>query len=377
MRLVRDSFFVIFVFLGKFRGGAEEYLVRLFAALTPERRGSVHAFFTHRTCFEHYRQALDALSVTSEFCSEDVQTNVRRVAELLPTATNIHLNGQIDFAAPFFRLRRRFRTVKFSVTNHLTTDISLDTRPLKLLRKVNRSFRTLPLFSIADPFIFVSQNQVELMRRNRFFRPRRHLVIYNGVELPCLAGRVPAPEPLTVGLVGTNQPLKSFDFALKTADCALDSGLDFRVKHFGDFGESLSQNISAQNASRFTPEGFVCDKDAMWRSFDILFSPGFQEACPYNVIEAMSYGLPVLLPETPLYRELYTLASEAAVLFYRKNDVDDAVRKLTRLLTEPDLRDALGTAGRQLVAARYELKDSNRRTWEAILGERFSPDILC
>lgn len=74
MRLVRDSFFVIFVFLGKFRGGAEEYLVRLFAALPPERRSSVHAFFTHRLCFEHYRQALEGLSVTSEFCLPLEQT---------------------------------------------------------------------------------------------------------------------------------------------------------------------------------------------------------------------------------------------------------------------------------------------------------------
>lgn len=365
---------IVFLCLGKGRSGGEEYLVRLLAGASATLRSRCVVVFVFDLCFQHYQPRLHAMGLECELVRGGPWAQVWKVAGIIRRSHPcvVHVNGVCDRAAKFFWLKALFPAVRFCMTNHYTPDPDSDGKRLRALRKISRSLRTAPLFGFADPLIFVSQHQVGLMARNRYFRAARPLVITNGVELPDVRVQfIPV-----VGLVCGNYPVKNFPFAMRVMDRVLQSGFDFRIKHYGDNGEPLARDLSPENVSRFSAMGYVNDKVAIYGSMGLLFSPGHQEACPYNVIEAMSYGLPVLLPDVALYHELVGKDGGQAALYFEKDNLDDAARQLTRLLTDSELRARLGEAARELVEERYAITTTNRRTWEAILGEHFSAGLL-
>ena len=298
---------VVIATLFRGRGGGEEYLLRLIrSAAEPLRRKLVCLFF-YETCYAHYGPVLAALGVHCEVARGGQWSKLWRLAELIRRGRPavVHLNGHCDHAARLAWLKLLFPSVRFCITNHATPDPSHDSKGCAALRKINRSFRTLPLFRVADPLIFVSRQQVGLMARNRFFRPRKPLVIHNGVELP---GRCKAPHssgPLVVGLVGNNGIVKKYAFALSVSDVLLSGGLDFRVHPYGAAGDELAQTLSPANRSRFGTHGCVADRDCLYQATDCLVAPGQSQSFCYVAADARSYGISVLLPEIELYRELY------------------------------------------------------------------------
>lgn len=81
------------------------------------------------------------------------------------------------------------------------------------------------------------------------------------------------------------------------------------------------------------------------------------------LVEAMGYGRPVLVHDTPENREV---AGDAA-LFWDAREPATLARPLTGLLPDPALREALGAAARQRAAARYRWDDV-AAAYEALLG---------
>ncbi len=369
---------VIIVVLGKHRGGGEEYLLRLFRSASPALRSQITALFVYALCYQHYRPVFEKMGIRCLFAEGGRWAQLQRLAGLIRGVRPrvVHFNGGCDRAAPFFLLKPFFPRVRFCMTNHLTPDPDLDQKRYRLLRKVNRSFRTLPLFLWADPLIFVSQHQVGLMARNRYFRPRRPQVVYNGVSLRERGSEGSDSGGLVVGLVGNAEPRKKLGFALECLALVSPDVPDFKVSHFGAGGDVLERDLPQPLIGRFAAHGFVADKDSVYGSLSLLFSPGYHEACPYNVIEAMSYGVPVLVPDTALYRELYGIDGGSAALLFRKDDAAGASARLRQLLTDGELRARLGVLGRDLVERRFEVNRTNSQTWQAVLGPHFAPELL-
>ncbi len=361
------------------RGGAEDYLVRLIRSAAGPLRRELACLFFHETCYAHYGSTLQELGVHCEVARGGPLRKLWHLAGLIRRRRPavVYMNGMCDPAAKVAWLKLLFPSARFCMTNHVTPDPSLDSKKWAALRKINRSFRTLPLFMVADPLIFVSRQQVGLMARNRFFRPRKPLVIHNGVQLPGRSKASHGSGPLVVGLVGNYVFYKKYEFALAACDILLTSGLDFAIHHYGSPGADLAQTLSPANRGRFVTGGYVHDIDSIYQAIDVLFAPGTYESFCYVAAEAMAYGIPVLLPDTELYRELYGEGDDAACLFFRKDDVDDAASKLQLLLTDAGLRERLALAGRKVVEERYDLAESNRRAWQAILGPAFGPELLC
>ncbi|MFN5220469.1 MAG: glycosyltransferase family 4 protein [Cyanobacteriota bacterium] len=83
-----------------------------------------------------------------------------------------------------------------------------------------------------------------------------------------------------------------------------------------------------------------------------LVSGSLMEGCDYPVLEAMAAGIPALVSDIPVHRELY---GEAASLFSVEDAGEDLARKLADLVEDPSLWQQLSRAG-NACAHRFSLQ---------------------
>jgi glycosyltransferase involved in cell wall biosynthesis len=99
-------------------------------------------------------------------------------------------------------------------------------------------------------------------------------------------------------------------------------------------------------------EGFQSNPDRYYAEADIFIMPSLgPEGLPMVSIEAMAHGLPCLLSDLEVHREI-TAAGTAGMLF-RTGDADDLQRKLLTLIENGDLRSAYSEAAYQRVKEVY------------------------
>ncbi len=86
---------------------------------------------------------------------------------------------------------------------------------------------------------------------------------------------------------------------------------------------------------------------------DIFILPSYGENFGIAALEALACGLPVLLTkETGLSSDLKE--SGAGLIF--KREVSDISKNIERLISNPDLREAMSSRGRELVRKRFDLE---------------------
>jgi glycosyltransferase involved in cell wall biosynthesis len=99
-------------------------------------------------------------------------------------------------------------------------------------------------------------------------------------------------------------------------------------------------------------EGFHQDVQPFYDAADVFVMPSLGlEGLPLVTLEAMGNGLPCLLSDLPVHREI-TDAGHTARLF-RTGDAADLKRQLCSLITDEHQREELARAGYQRVKALY------------------------
>jgi glycosyltransferase involved in cell wall biosynthesis len=138
------------------------------------------------------------------------------------------------------------------------------------------------------------------------------------------------------------------------------------------FSVSESQRFSVL----FLGPQFGEAKAACYRQSDAFILPSFSEGLPMTVLEAWSYGKPVLM--TPECHLPEGFATEAAVRI--GTDVGSVAQALEDLLrTSPCVLRAMGEKGRGLVATRFAwpgIGQEMRSVCEWVLGRGPKPDCV-
>jgi len=117
----------------------------------------------------------------------------------------------------------------------------------------------------------------------------------------------------------------------------------------GSYREELERLAEGINV-RF--EGYQSDPDRYFGEADIFVMPSLgPEGFGIVTMEAMAHGLPCLISDLEVHREI-TAHGTAAMLF-RNGNVEDLRGKLQELIGNPSLRTAYSTAGYQRVEAVY------------------------
>jgi glycosyltransferase involved in cell wall biosynthesis len=90
--------------------------------------------------------------------------------------------------------------------------------------------------------------------------------------------------------------------------------------------------------------------------------PSYAEGMPMALLEAMSWGLPVVA--TPVGGVPQVIEHGVNGLLVAPGDIDGLAAALARLFDEPALRDSLGAAARRTIAARFSVETALARLGE-------------
>ena len=97
-------------------------------------------------------------------------------------------------------------------------------------------------------------------------------------------------------------------------------------------------------------------KSAAFAGSQVFLLPSYAEGMPMALLEAMSWGLPVIA--TPVGGIPQVVEHEVSGLLVAPGDIEACAAQMERLLADPLLRERLGSAARERIATDFSLGDA-------------------
>lgn len=214
----------------------------------------------------------------------------------------------------------------------------------------------------ADRVVAVSEAMRELLKRNGVPEERIAL-IYNAID-PADAGSATepavirkrhglAPDQKVVGVIGRFNPEKGQGIFLKAMRKAAQHCPDVKALLIGDGPdqaelERYCRENGLNNCVVFT--GYRENIADYYRILDLLVLPSFTEGLPNAVLEAMSFGIPVLATSVGGVPEI--IEKDNGVLV-PPNDPEALAKRMIELLQNESLRKVIGAKGRSTLYPRF------------------------
>lgn len=220
-----------------------------------------------------------------------------------------------------------------------------------------------PLLRLADRVVVLHEGLAEEARRRRL----RVQVIHNGVSLERADAAEPAedlqkPEGETwVGYLGRLESVKGWDVLLAAFDSLRERHPRLRVVFVGG---RRPEGFPESDRVRFL--GFRADVFAVLKRMDVFCLPSFSEGLPNALMEAMATGRACVA--SGVGGVLSLLEHERSGLLVPPGDPAALAAALERLLLDEGLRRRLGSAARETVAARFDVRLMTE-AWESLLAE--------
>lgn len=212
-----------------------------------------------------------------------------------------------------------------------------------------------PLLLRRARFIAVAEHVAEGLTAEGGIPRSRVVVIENGVSLPERAGPRAPDGPFRVGMLARFDPGKGVHTFIEAAALAQGSApLEFVVRGssgpFRDYEERMRRAAGAGGVAVAEPSG---DGIGFLETLDVVAIPSFYEGSPLVLLEAMSLGKAVVASDIPGIREV--IGSDAGLLVPAE-DAAGFAAALTTLAADPELRNRLGDAAREVIRTRYSLE---------------------
>ncbi len=162
---------------------------------------------------------------------------------------------------------------------------------------------------------------------------------------------------------GRAHPYKRFDFIIQTAaelqKIEPDNQLVFVLIGDGpDFNrlKQQVQDLKLQERVRLT--GFRTDAKALLGAADIAMHAALGEGFSLSIVEYMSAGLPVLVPDIPSVKQ--AIDHEDNGFVYEKDSPASAASYIAALLNDDSRRKAMGDSARNKASSQYSLDNCSR-----------------
>jgi len=291
-----------------------------------------------------------------------------------------HIYGHVSYASGWnhllgniTRLRRACREFQIEIIHchdsHAHTLVYAASKVWRVMPKVVVSRRLAnPISSnsikkynarVVNQYVCVSDHVKAVMEQSITDHSKLQ-TIHSGVEIPDseLQRIVRSEGTLTIGYVAALTPEKNHDTMLEVANLVLDHGYDVRFVIVGEGQErtrlkSVVSKWPSEKSQRIDFKGFVVDVAAEYQKMDILFHPSKEEALGTSILEAQSFGVPVVASKVGGIPEI--VKDEINGFLCHSLDVGTFLRKLSQLIRDVELRQTF--ADRSLKSVQVFSKD--------------------
>ncbi len=216
--------------------------------------------------------------------------------------------------------------------------------------------------ALTDKIVAVSEGQ-----RKKILEigipPEKVKVIYNGIEsnIPKRRSRMQLrkelgfPADSTVILSGGRlSPEKNFDLMIEAARQVVSENSNTRFAIFGEgvLRPELERKIREAGLSgKFLLPGFRPDFPQLLSGADIFVLPSFTEGLPNVLLESYARRVPVIA--TPVGGVPEIVEDGVTGFLVRTDDVRGLADRISLFSKDPDLRRAMGKAGRDFVCRKF------------------------
>jgi glycosyltransferase involved in cell wall biosynthesis len=230
----------------------------------------------------------------------------------------------------------------------------------------------------SDALVGVSVATAAALERTLGAGRRRAVVVPNGIpQRSGVRDRVRRelsipPDELLIVAVGNLYPVKGHAVLLDALAMLGDRpGWHLAIAGRGEEeGRLRAQSAAAGIASRVHLLGFRDDIPDILAAGDIFAMPSLSEGLPLALVEAMSFGLPVVVTRVGGVPEVVT--NEVEALLVPPSDAGALARALSTLLDDAQLRRRLGDAGRTRAQRDYAIAAMADRYERLYRGEPLS-----
>lgn len=170
----------------------------------------------------------------------------------------------------------------------------------------------------------------------------------NPVEIPEVNPKISCTlnEPVKLGMVARLDPIKNHSLLLDAFSIALekDSRLELHLLGDGELRQSLIMKAESLNIrEKVIFHGDVKNVYAHLREWDVfVYSTTPKEGLGSAVIEAMANGLPCVLCDLPMLKELVN--SKTDVAWFKSTDKNDLAENIISLLNDQPRRKSMSEA---------------------------------
>ena len=109
----------------------------------------------------------------------------------------------------------------------------------------------------------------------------------------------------------------------------------------------------------FRLRGFVSDMPAFYRGLDLYLNTSIHEGIPFSVLEAMSYGVPVVAPHVGGFREILENGVQGYLVDERRPAAFSL--KCLNLLEDEGIRQKMALAARDRIVKSFSVERMARQ----------------
>ena len=192
--------------------------------------------------------------------------------------------------------------------------------------------------------------------KHRFFLP-------NGIPMAAACKKTYSNKtPVNLLFLSVKTYNKGIFVLMQALDFLLKNNVDFVINFIGDYAsQKVKTNLydminNIEFGGRFIDIGAVhgAEKEKYFMDADIFIFPTMRESFGNVVLEAMSYGVPVIASDEGALPEI--LDNGNSGVLFKKGDSENLAVKLSELIKNPDLRKEKGINGKLRFVSNYSFE---------------------
>ena len=239
------------------------------------------------------------------------------------------------------------RRIILVATQHGMPEVALGRQTLKDRLRTVLFFRLLSCRF--DRTVAVSDEMRQKLLSSYTFSSKHLTVIHNGISV--LDGNLTEKKRrLVIGSAGRLFPVKGYELLVEIAARVVreSNDADFILAGDGPQRAALEKAIARHGLQRrFKLPGHVEDMVSFYRGLDVYINTSVHEGMPMSILEAMGYGLPVIVPKAGGFPEVVEHGRQGYLVEERSPTA--FARYCLRLCRDKKHREKLSARARQRV----------------------------